>query len=103
MFFYDHPDCNGTLTAPKGEEDRVEALPVTRGLMGVCPVVRSYWVPSLDELNQLRSGEFCIAFTIVGQTHSPIRMDVVPSLIHVYREKQLLVNAPAANDQANPS
>lgn len=91
MEFYNHPDCNAYLTAPEGEDENVVRLPVTRGLVGTPPilkVVRSYWVPSEAELMLLNSGRYCIAFTVMGDTHAPIRLDVCDAKVDIARLRE---------------
>ncbi len=74
MNFVHHAQCNATLTS---EEEGVKSLPVTRGKMGEVEVVRSYWRPTKEELKQLNKLG-CVAMTMVGTTHAPVRLDVVP-------------------------
>lgn len=70
-----HKHCNDTLTP--GANPNTVSLPVARGLMGALRVVRSYWVPTAEELKILNKTG-CVAFTVMGQTHPPIRVDAVP-------------------------
>jgi hypothetical protein len=76
MQFIHHPACNGTLTPANGDEGKVDSLPVCRGRMGVSGAVRSYWIPTEEEIKLMQSGPCCIVFTILGTTHAPIRADV---------------------------
>lgn len=88
MEFYEHPDCNTRLMAPAGEEDSVAALPVTQGFVGPeknLPVTRSYWVPSEADLILLQTGRYCIALTVMGATHAPVRVDVCDAKVDVSR------------------
>lgn len=110
MQFYDHPQCNTTLNPAVGDESSVAALPVCKGNMGIIPVVRSYWVPTQEEMQLLASGQFCIALSIVGQTHAPIRLDVVDAEVSAHRIKHMAdkavaklitPNGPGPNDKVN--
>lgn len=100
MEFYNHPDCNDTLTAPVGEEDSVAHLPVTRGMVGNPPiskVVRSYWVPTEAELILLQTGRYCVALTLMGTTHAPVRLDVCDAKVDVARIRDM------SNDKIHPA
>jgi hypothetical protein len=86
--FYKHPDCNDTLSPALGDEDVVAKLPVTRGKVGEPPlikVVRSYWVPTEAELILLQTGRYCVALTLLGETHAPVRLDVCDAKVDIAR------------------
>lgn len=86
MEFYDHPDCNTKLKPAEGDEESVAVLPVTQGKVGPnheFDVTRSYWVPTEAELILLSTGRYCIALTVMGRTHPPIRMDVCDAKVNV--------------------
>lgn len=88
MQVYEHPDCNTSLHAPLGEEDSVASLPVTKGRVGTenqVQVVRSYWVPTEAELILLSTGRYCVALTVIGTTHAPVRIDVCDAKVDIAR------------------
>lgn len=103
MEIYDHPQCNTTLNPAKGDEQSVEALPVCKGNMGVIPVVRSYWVPTDAELMLLLNGQHCIALSIVGHTHAPIRLDVVDAELGVQKVKAMTLVPPTGPGPNDPT
>lgn len=74
MKFVKHSQCNTELCSLDID---IPPLPVTRGKLGESEVVRSYWRPTQRELFDLNHFGV-VAVTLIGQTHAPIRLDVVP-------------------------
>lgn len=77
MNFIEHPRCNGSLGAPQGQEDSVDALPVLRGHHEEWQshVVQSFWQPDSEELAMLIAGG-CVLLTVAGRTHAPLAVGV---------------------------
>lgn len=77
MDHFRHPACNGTLSAPTGQESNVDDLHVCKGFSEEygCHVVQSFWKPSSDELALLLSGA-CVMLSVFGRTHAPLSVGV---------------------------
>lgn len=81
-----HRLCNSILGKPAqdhvaaGNKVNVDDLPVLQGLIGGMPVNQSYWRPTAAEVAKLnRDG--CIAVTILGPTHAPIKLEVIETVL----------------------
>lgn len=105
MEFYKHPDCNTTLQAPEGQEDSVANLPVTQGRVGEerqIQVVRSYWVPTEAEMLLLSTGRYCVALTLIGTTHAPVRVDVCDAKVDIARIRAMSNDKIQVPDEDRP-
>lgn len=63
--------CNFTFTAPKGEEDHVQALHVLKNEEGST----SFWMPSKEELDALNDGH-PVLLTVLGASHPCVMLQV---------------------------
>lgn len=69
-----HPICNDILRRPEGTtEDQCADLPILR-----CDnSITSLWQPDAEELALIQAGA-PILLTIIGQTHPPLLIHVLP-------------------------
>lgn len=75
---HQHISNNAVLGAPAGwDQDALpcSALPVTRIDWDGQPAVKSYWMPTADELAMLNEG-MPIALYVIGQTMTPVAITV---------------------------